>query len=251
MKGKLIFTHIPKTAGTSLKKSAIFPNVNEDDVYWILGARKLVEDRPRGAKVVLGHFPYGAHHLLGTGPFYYLTIFRDPVERAVSFYNYVLMCEKGNPGHPGDYRWHPALPDAKRYPIEQFYELEQYRNVQTKFTAGYLWNRPRDGAPRWVLEHVATEERLLRRAKDNLLNRYWYYGLLDRIEEAESTIASALGGAPTGERDRTRQTSGAPGLVQPSAGQLERIRQSNALDVDLYKTAVQHYDRQIVDPAYL
>ena len=27
MTGTLIFTHIPKTAGTSLKKSAIFPNV--------------------------------------------------------------------------------------------------------------------------------------------------------------------------------------------------------------------------------
>ena len=143
-------------------------------------------------------------------------------------------------------RRHPALPDAKRYSIDQFYELEQYRNVQTKFIAGFLWNRPRDRAPQWVREHVATEKRLLRRAKDNLLNRYWYYGLLDRLEEAERMIANALGGSPTGERDRTRQTTGRRGLIRPSAAQLQRIRQLNMLDVALYDFAVLHYDQQQV-----
>ena len=89
---------------------------------------------------------------------------------------------------------------------------------------------------------------MLQRAKDNLLHRYWYFGLLERIDEAQDTIAKALGGESTGERDRTRQTTGTPGLVQPSAAQLERIRQLNALDVALYDFAVQHYDRQWVEP---
>ena len=195
-----------------------------------------------------GHFPYGVHHVLGKGPFHYLTILRDPVDRAVSFYNYVLLCEQGNPGHPGDYRWHPALPDAKRYPIDQFYELERYRNVQAKFTAGYLWDRPRDAAPGWFRDVVATDERLLRKATFNLTHRYWYYGFLERIDDAQEVIASALGGTTTRERDRSRQTSGAEGLVQPTEAQRARIRELNAVDVALYDVAVQHYDQQVVTP---
>ncbi|MGB3544198.1 MAG: hypothetical protein WBA11_14865, partial [Rubrivirga sp.] len=167
MTGTLIFTHIPKTAGTSLKKSAIFPNVDRSDIYWVLGIRQLIQDRPHGRKIVLGHFPYGAHRLLGRGPFRYLTVLRDPVDRAVSFYNYVLLCEQGNPGHPGDYAWHPALPDAKRYPIDEFYQLEAYRNVQTKYTAGYAWERPRNALPEWARRAVMPERTLLHRAQHN------------------------------------------------------------------------------------
>ena len=248
MESTLIFTHIPKTAGTSLKQSAIFPNVDLERVYWVHGFGKLIRDRPQNALVILGHFPYGAHRVLGRGAFRYLTILRDPVERAVSFYNYVLLCEKGNPGHPVGYRWHPALPDAKRYSIDEFYELEQYRNIQTKFTAGYFWTRPRTVAPDWFRRWVATEERLLERAKHNLLHRYWYFGLLERIGEAEETIARALGGVSTGERDVTRQTKGAHGIIQPTTAQRERIRQLNALDVALYDFALRHYDQQLVTP---
>ena len=244
MSGPLIFTHVPKTAGTSLKKSAIFPNVRRGEVYDIHGVRKLIEDRPQDMAVVLGHFPYGSHVFMGSGPFRYLTILRDPVDRAVSFYNYVLLCEQGNPAHGADHRWHPALPDAKRHAIDAFYELEAYRNVQAKFAAGYAWHRPRNALPPWLRGVVASEKRLLTRAQSNLLERYWYFGFLDRIEEAQDIIAAALGGTSRNTRDRSRQTSGAPGLVQPTAAQRDRIRELNALDVAFYEFALAHYDRQ-------
>ena len=244
MTGTLVFTHIPKTAGTSLKKSAIFPNVERGDVYWSLGIRKLLRDRGNGAPVVLGHVPYGVHRFLKRPPYHYVTVLRDPVDRAVSFYNYVRMCEHGNPGHPGDHRWHPALPDAKRYPIDEFYQIETYRNAQAKFTAGFFWNGFRDRMPTGLRRLAASDDRLLRVATHNLLHRYWYFGLLDRIDEAEETIARALGGQPTRTRDRSRQTSGRSGLVDPTPEQRERIRQSNALDVAFYDVAVAHYDRQ-------
>ena len=244
MTGTLVFTHIPKTAGTSLRKSAIAPHVADADVYWAMGLRKLLRDRGNEAPVVLGHVPYGVHRVLKRPPYHYVTVLRDPVDRAVSFYNYVRMCEHGNPGHPGDYRWHPALPDAKRFPIDEFYQLETYRNAQAKFTAGFEWRGLRDRMPAGLRRVVASEGRLLRTAQRNLLHRYWYFGLLDRIGEAEETIARALGGEPARTRDRSRQTTGRADLVQPTPEQRERIRQSNAVDVALYEFALAHYDAQ-------
>ncbi len=242
----LVFTHIPKTAGTSLKKSVILPNVRPGRAYWVLGVGKLIRDRPRDVDVVLGHIPYGIHRVLPFRDVRYLTILRDPVDRCVSFYNYVLMCETGNPGHAGKVMGHPALADAKRLPIDEFYSLELYRNVQTKFTAGLLWDRARNGLPAPLRDVVAGEARMLRRAQRNLVEEYWLFGLLDRIADTEDRMARALGWENRPVRDTSRQTRGWAGQVDPTPSQRERIHELNALDVELYAFAAERYDAQTV-----
>lgn len=246
MDAPLVFTHIPKTAGTSLKKSVIAPNVTPEQVYWVLGVGKLIRDRPRNADVILGHIPYGIHRVLPHDRVRYLTILRDPVDRCVSFYNYVLMCETGTPGHRQGVSGHPALADAKRHSIDEFYALEPYRNIQTKFTAGLLWDRARNALPASVREIVASERRMLETAQHNLAHEYWLFGLLDQIEDTENRIARALGWAREGVRDTSRQTKGWAGQVNPSESQRERIRELNALDVELYAFAAERYDAQTV-----
>lgn len=246
MESPLVFTHIPKTAGTSLKMSVVLPNVVPSRIYWVQGMGKLIRDRPRDVDVVLGHIPFGVHHALPHRSVRYLTVLRDPVDRCVSFYNYVLMCETRNPGHPGDVSGHPALADAKRYPIDEFFELEPYRNVQTKFTAGVVWDRSRNALPAWARELLVSESRMLRTAQRNLTDTYWLFGLLDRIDDTEARIARALGWERQAVRDRSRQTRGWAGQVDPTASQRDRIRELNALDDELYSFASERYESQAV-----
>lgn len=141
---------------------------------------------------------------------------------------------------------HPALADAKRHSIDEFFALEPYRNTQTKFTAGIWWDRARNGLPAPVRDVVVGEGRMLRRAQRNLLEEYWLFGLLDCIEDTEARIAQALGWESRAVRDTSRQTSGWAGHVDPTASQRERIRELNALDIELYAFAEEHYDAQTV-----
>ena len=245
----LVFTHIPKTAGTSLKASVIYPNVPRERLYLVQGVGKTARDRPRTADVVMGHIPYGIHWALGRRDVRYFTVLRDPVDRCVSFYNYVLMCETRNPGHPGDFSGHPALADAKRLGIDEFFALEPYRNVQTKFTAGLAWERGREVLPGPVRDVVVSERRMLDRARRNLTEAYWLFGLLERIDDVQDRLARALGWENKGVRDRSRQTSGRTSRVEATPEQRDRIRQHNALDVALYEHARERYDAQAVGKA--
>jgi len=89
----IIFMHIPKTAGTTLI----------DVMQWQYGdisksfASKFVDlsacehvDKIENCQAVAGHVPYGIHDKFGFDNYQYITLFRHPVERIVSLYNYII-----------------------------------------------------------------------------------------------------------------------------------------------------------------
>jgi hypothetical protein len=90
----LIFVHIPKTGGISLRDT-LLASCDPQRVFRILHpiddqnalAAKPVADRA-GLDLVEGHMYYGVHELIPR-PCSYITVLREPVARIRSFYSYI------------------------------------------------------------------------------------------------------------------------------------------------------------------
>ena len=97
-RSRLVFLHIPKTAGSSI--IAFFQDVFGRDAVWVHGQNfevsQLTRDIPSHVRMICGHFELSDVDWLLPGDFQYLSIVRDPIERIVSYHEFVL----ATTGHP-------------------------------------------------------------------------------------------------------------------------------------------------------
>lgn len=132
----LCFSHVPKTGGTSLE-SILAKNfllsetlhINAPDLNKHPEAIKLKKNHP---KLICGHHPMHGllYQLLPELPLFHFTQLRQPVDRVLSYYNYVL----GKPDHPMHLH-------AKDKCITEFLQSEpspELSNGQAKRFSGYL-----------------------------------------------------------------------------------------------------------------
>lgn len=97
-KEQLIFLHIPKTAGTTLR-NIIYAQYGETRVAPIYPERTYIEleefnqltaARKDQADALIGHVGYGFHRRLsGNRPYRYATMLRHPIARCLSLYNHL------------------------------------------------------------------------------------------------------------------------------------------------------------------
>jgi hypothetical protein len=229
----LFFTHIQKTAGTSFKKSVIYPNIAAEKIMEFMGMTGLLKARRKPFDFLDGHYPYGVHRLVPSStPVIYLTVLREPLDRAVSLYHFVKQCDT-------PYYSHPELANAKRFDIARFFALERYRNAQTKFVAGMLFmNVSR------LLPGLWSQRLMLQQAKHNLANNYRAFGLFDRITEFQDTVAAMMGWPNLGVRDETKRTRNRPKVLEVPEATRAILAKSNQLDVDLYDFAAKLYEQR-------
>lgn len=101
----VLFMHIPKTAGTAFRE-AIVGNYKASAVAYLypdppgflpceFGLLPL-EQRAR-FRLILGHYHYGVHQFLPQKATYF-TIVRDPVQRVISHFRYLMEPQKGPDG---------------------------------------------------------------------------------------------------------------------------------------------------------
>ena len=225
---KVLFLHIPKTAGTSfydcLKQAygkqniAEFHGIPEQSIT----AFRQQIDSARMANIacIKGHMYFGMHQYLSE-PSRYITFMRDPVKRMISLYNYLRQST--------NHKQHKLATDRS---LERFMaDCPFHCNGQTCFLAGG--------------NSADSDDVLLTRAKENLTNHFAVVGLTERFDESLVLLKQQLGWKlfPTYIRENTSGRRRTTQAVSPEMRLI--IERYSALDIELYKYGQVLFDRQV------
>lgn len=231
----LVFVHIPKAAGTTLRH-VIRKQYGENRIVNVRAFRSDVLDarmqerrknvRLDGGCAVVGHMIFGAHrHLDGVS---YVTMVRSAVERVISDYYYV----RRTPSH-----------DFYDPVVTEDYSLEEYvrsgitiytNNVQTRMLAGVGREVP----------FGECSANMLERAKRNIEEHFSVVGTTSRFDESVVLMKRKLGWGIPLYMTRNR-TSERPGRQALDSSTIEVIRKYNTLDEQLFEYAEERLGRQI------
>jgi hypothetical protein len=227
----LLFNHIPKTAGSTLRY-----------VLWrVLGRERVLTSttlgrhRERieaiggeisdGSYAIVAHTGYGVQdHLPAQHSYSTLTILRDPVQRTISRYNMALSdgeTEASLEGFLAD----TVLPSF---------------NSQTAFLGGLWVKHNMQGEP---LRRDQFDDALLRRAKRNL-ETHDVVGLTERFDQTLALLR-ATQGWPL-RKTLYRPANVRPRAAAPTKGELAALRGSNELDIELYDFAQELFGARAV-----
>lgn len=210
MNPPVIFLHVPKAAGTTLR-SVIrrrYPDAFELEggEDWA-AAFQHADTLPR-VDAYMGHMPYGLHRALGVEA-RYVTILREPVARALSAFNHVRST--------ADHRSHVGTLQA----VEEWAASSE-ANVMTRLLAGP--DAVRSDASD-ADDGTMLDEALEHAAQMTVI------GLQHRFEASLALISQRLGwGTPRYRNRRVAEPYPAPG---PEV--VEILHERNRLDLALYQ----------------
>lgn len=216
------FMHIPKTAGTSMRKmlwsvfpeKRILPNqqdlIENDSKYPALAKLKEQPERLRRARLFAGHYPYGSERIFPQEQITRMTFMRDPVERSLSLLRHYKARD----------------PKVKDTPFKEilFQRKSSFQNGQMNFFTGRM--------PK------ATSEEQLIHAKQ-ALDAFDFVGISERFEESLPVLNRLL-----------PYNLGLPLTLNQAKGaypeELDDLRpllaEWNQLDAEIYRYAQQRFE---------
>lgn len=240
----LIFLHIPKTAGTSLRK-VVERFYDKEDIYTIYEEhikefKDVPDDKKNKIRVFYGHVSFGLHKYIPQ-PTSYVTILRDPVERVISLYSFVSKVK--------DHPYYKQF-DFNKMTIAEFVQggiTLEADNEQTRFVSGI------------DAEFGKCTESMLESAKENLNKYFSVVGLSEYFDESVLLMKKAFGwkvplqlslkkmvsGVESPFYEKTNVTIGRPRKEDLSADDLNAIKRFNELDMQLYLYAEKLFHEQI------
>jgi hypothetical protein len=219
----LIFLHIPKTAGITLYRiiekqyppSAIFNigtprsrRASAEDLA------KIPEARRNKIRCLQGHMIFGLHSYL-LQPCTYITFLRDPVDRIISHYYYVL--------NNAQHYLHEQV-TSRRMSLSDYVSsgiTPELTDGQTRLLAGNAENLDRD---------------MLQSAQRNLREHFAVVGLTERFDESLVLMKRRLGWRNVFYTKENVTRGRAPKSAIPQSI-ISQIEQSNEKDIQLYTFA--------------
>ena len=221
---KLLFIHIPKTAGCSLR--TLLEKEYPGTGTLVVGGRTLLmcyegdqraRDRINGymyeAGIFFSHLSFGIHEWLDIPSRRYLTILRDPVERVVSHYNQLAGSANSPLNHPdlhgmslADMLEKQIIPSnlmtrkilGERPEQVTWAEIEAGRCAYAGGYVGFhfppeVWSGKAQEILALPRRPAANDPVLLDAALDNIQRHFYFVGLMERLPEAVEVLGHRLG----------------------------------------------------------
>jgi len=234
----VFFLHLPKTGGTTMRRildreyrDAPRYEIGEDVTGDIRQFRARNWDAGNAPRLVQGHMSYGLHRFV-PGRSTYLTLLRDPTRRALSDYHYVTSTPT-----------HPIYEHVKNLGLIEYFEsgiTGQLSNGMVRLLSGN--QLPDDiGVP--SKQHMERPD--LERAGQHLREHFAVAGLLERFDETLLLFRRRLGWSwPFYMKENV--TRRGYRMEDIDAAELERIRELNRLDIELYATVRDDFEAMVV-----
>ena len=172
MRNKIIFSHIPKTAGTSILSllNSNYPKTRRIGCYPSPTEKHLgVMTKMPFLNVIATHTVFGCHEAFGW-PAQYFSFLRHPVDQVVS--NFSHLQRKGF-----DHEMPPNMS------LEQFLKSEDGNNLQTAYFSGINQTDAR---------FEEDPQRVLEIAKSNMERFYFFIGITERYSESVFMLSKLL-----------------------------------------------------------
>ena len=220
---KLIFLHIPKTAGTSLRTlvEQAYPAGACVDIYTANSADfyKTIRHDVDKAEVLYGHTSYGIHQWFGLEP-RYIAFVRNPIARVVSLYNH-LRRHKKSP--------HDTDINAGGMTLRDMVQAEisvETNNHMVRIIGGYGGTETIDNTT--ILDNAIT----------HIEQHFEFVGLTERMPESVDILAQRLG---WGRQLRIPRLNITPPFPEIDAATITTIKEYNRLDLILYEYVEKHF----------
>lgn len=234
---RLCFIHIPKTAGTTFK-SILEARFDRHEVcptpYWAV-LKEMTPSELAPYRLFRGHFPYDVCSLLPSEPLC-VTMFRDPVERVISAYEFMKTCIIVRP--------RAAVMQQKALTLS----LKDY--VRDPDVSGVVNAQTRQIAGREVQRsnRLFSDPEWLDAAIENL-QTFAFFGLTERFWESMVLLCYRFGWPPLIEIQHLMVGSKRLKRDKLTPDVIEAIEEQNQLDLQLYELVKSQFDfeyRQMV-----
>lgn len=238
MKRKVIFVHIPKTAGTSFYENCYYQYslflffryldyqhgdlTQVSDDFRIQDYKGLPELLRRRIILHAGHMPFGFHSALHDD-FRYVTFLRDPVSRIVSNYHHMKLHT-----HPMNKVINEEGISLKDFITDSRFQDGQ--NFMTRILSG-------------TFSQIEVDEECYLAALSNIERHQVFVGIQEYFEESLALLAMELGW-----KKPLIFTHVNKGGLEREGGELqlvEWIRDKNQWDVRLYEAMKKSFERKL------